>query len=147
MTTLLQRQFTVDVALPRAWEHLARIEAWPSWAAHIKRIELRPAGAPLGRESSGVIHLSRWLKPEFRMTEFDLPRNWKWASPFLWLTVIYDHQFEALDAAHTRLTWVIEAQGFGASVLGPLFARIYRRHLDRAIPRLVAEMNANPANE
>jgi hypothetical protein len=143
MTTLLERQFTVDVALPRAWDHLACIEAWPSWAAHIKKIDLSPAGE-LGPRSTGVIHLSRWLKPAFRMTEFNLPRNWKWASPFLWLTVHYDHRFEALDEAHTKLTWIIEAQGFGASVLGPLFARIYRRHLDRAIPRLIQEMNSNP---
>jgi hypothetical protein len=145
MITLLERQFTVNVALRPAWDHLACIEAWPSWAAHIKKIELRPPG-PLGPASSGVIHLSRWLKPEFRMTEFNLPQNWKWASPFLWLTVIYDHQFESLDAEHTKLTWVIEARGFAASLLGPLFARIYRRHLDRAIPRLVAEMNALSVN-
>src|SRR5262245_44658550 len=44
MVTLIQRAFVVDVPLLRAWEHLARVEQWPSWAAHIKRIDLRPPG-------------------------------------------------------------------------------------------------------
>ena len=74
MITLLKRQFIVNVALRSAWNHLARFEGWPSWAAHIKKIELQPPGA-LGPESSGVIHLSRWLKPKFQMTEFSLLQN------------------------------------------------------------------------
>ena len=86
------------------------------------------------------------MKPAFRMTEFNPPRNWKWVGPFLWATVIYDHQFEELDAEHTKLTWIVQAKGFGASVLGRLFAMIYRRHLDKAIPLLVAEMNASSAS-
>jgi hypothetical protein len=56
--------------------------------------------------------------------------------------VLYDHQFEALDAEHTRLIFIVQAKGFGASILGPIFARIYRRSLDQAIPRLIREMNA-----
>ena len=43
----------------------------------------------------------------------------------------------------TKLTWVIEARGFGKSVIGRLFAKIYTKNLDRAIPLLVEEMNAN----
>src|SRR5437588_5109313 len=145
MVTLIQREFTVGVPLQRAWDHLARLEQWPSWAPHIKRIELQPPGA-IGQQSTGVIHLTNGMKPVFRMTEFDPPRNWKWVGAFLWLTVIYDHRFEPLDADHTQLIWIIEAEGFGASILGRLFAWIYRRNLERAIPRLVAEMNGNSAS-
>lgn len=76
------------------------------------------------------------------MTEFDPPHNWKWNSPIRWLTVIYDHRFEALDADHTRLIFVVQAHGFGAGIIGPLFARVYRGNLEKAIPRLVREMNA-----
>jgi hypothetical protein len=136
---LLQREFVVSLPLPGAWDHLARVEQWPSWAAHIKRIELQPPGE-LGIESTGVIHLTNVLKPPFRVTEFNPPCNWKWVGPFLWANVVYDHQFEVVDAEHTRFIWTVEAQGFGAAVLGPLFARIYRRSLDRAIPRLIAEI-------
>jgi hypothetical protein len=62
--------------------------------------------------------------------------------------VIYDHRFEAIDAGHTRLIWVVEAIGFGASILGRLFAKIYRGHLEKAIPRLIVEMeNAGIRNQ
>lgn len=145
MVTLLQRKFVVDVPLPTAWEHLARVEQWPSWAPHIKRIELQPPGE-LGPGSTGVLHLINGMKPAFRVTEFNRPRDWTWVGSFLWLTVIYDHRFESLDEGHTRLTWIVQARGFGAGLLGRLFARIYRGHLDRAIPRLIAEMNASSAS-
>jgi hypothetical protein len=55
--------------------------------------------------------------------------------------VYYDHLFEELSSTQTRLIFVIEASGFGVSVLGRLFAKIYSRSLDRAIPLLVEEMN------
>ena len=145
MATLIEREFTVDVASQRAWDHLARIEQWPSWAPHIEKIELQPPGE-LRPDSTGVIHLTNGMKPQFRVTEFHPPRSWKWVGAFLWLTVLYDHRFEPLDAAHTKLIFIIEAKGFGASILGRLFAWIYRRNLERAIPRLVAEINANSAS-
>jgi hypothetical protein len=145
MVTLIQREFTVAIPPQRAWEHLARIEQWPSWAPHIKKIELHPPGE-LGPQSTGVLHLTNGIQPAFRVTEFNPPRNWTWVSPFLWMTLIYDHRFEALDAGHTRLIFVIEGQGWGASLIGRLFAKIYRRTLEKAIPLLVAEMNAGSAS-
>jgi hypothetical protein len=143
MVTLIQREFTVGIPSQSAWDHLARVEHWPSWAPHIKQIELQPPGE-LDQQSTGVIHLTNGMKPVFRVTEFNPPRNWKWVGTFLWLTVIYDHRFEPLDTEHTKLIWIIEAEGFGASILGRLFASIYRRNLERAIPRLIAEMNGTP---
>jgi hypothetical protein len=86
------------------------------------------------------------MKPVFRVTEFNRPRNWKWVGAFLWLTVIYDHQFEALDAGQTKLVFIVEARGFGASILGRPFAWIYRRNLEKAIPLLIREMEANPVS-
>jgi len=145
MVTLITREFTVEAGRAHAWEHLARIEQWPSWAPHIKRIEQRPPGQ-LGPQSTGVIYLAGGITSAFRMTEFNPPRNWKWAGPFLWITVHYDHWFEALDDSHTRLTWTVAAEGLGASVLGPLFAALYRRNLERAIPLLICEMNAYQAS-
>jgi len=35
----------------------------------------------------------------------------------------------------------VEGNGFGISVIGRLFAKVYARDLDKAIPALVAEMN------
>ena len=141
MLTLIRRSFVVETSLTQAWNHLAAIERWPTWAMHIKRIELKPAGQ-LTTESEGVIVLKNGIRSTFRMTEFHAPHRWKWAGPFLWLTVHYDHIFEAEGDSRTRLTWIVEAEGRGSSVVGRLLAMIYARNLKKAIPRLVAEMNA-----
>jgi hypothetical protein len=141
MVTLIHREFTVGVPSQAAWQHLARIEQWPSWARHIKRIELQPSGE-LRPQSTGVIQLTNGMKPVFRVTEFNPPRNWKWVGGFLWCAVIYDHRFEPLDTERTKLTFIVEAEGLGAGVLGRLFAWIYRRNLERAIPLLIAEIEA-----
>ena len=85
-------------------------------------------------------HLSNGIKSAFTMTEFNPHRNWKWVGGFLWLTVHYDHRFEALTPVRTRLTWSVEAKGFGVSVFGKLFAKIYNKNLNRAIPLLIEEM-------
>src|SRR5229473_870149 len=142
MITLLRREFTVELPLERAWQHLARVEQWPSWAKHIKQIEMRPPGE-LRPESTGLIHLTNGAKSGWTVTEFNPYRNWKWVSGFLWLTIHYDHRFEELNPTQTKLTWVIEANGFGKSVIGRLFGKIYSKSLDRAIPLLVEEMNAS----
>jgi hypothetical protein len=138
----LCREFTIDLPLEDAWQHLARAEQWPSWAKHIKQVDVQPPGE-LGPESAGRLHLGNGLKPVFKVTEFNPYRNWKWVGNFLWLTVHYDHHFEEVDSTRTRLTWVVEATGFGVSVLGRLFAKIYSKSLDRAIPCLIQEMNAS----
>jgi hypothetical protein len=151
MITLLRREFTVELPLQKAWQHLARVEQWPSWAKHIRQVELLPPDE-LGPGSTGRLHLNTVVKSgwpgsiaKFTVTEFSPSHNWKWVAGFLWLTCHYDHRFEELSPTQTRLTWVIEAQGFGKSVIGRLFARIYSKHLDRAIPLLVHEMNAGRA--
>ena len=140
MVTLVHREFTVNSPIDSAWRHLALVERWPSWAKHIKRIDLVPPGV-IGSTSKGVIHLSTGVKSAFTMAEFNPPRNWKWVGPFLWLTVHYDHVFEQLEPGRTKLTWIVEAEGAGASIAGRLFTLIYNRNLDRAIPLLIEEMS------
>ena len=54
---LVVREFTVDVALQDAWDHLARVENWTSWAKHIKRVSLEPPGA-LTDASAGTFRLA-----------------------------------------------------------------------------------------
>jgi hypothetical protein len=103
---------------------------------------VQPAGE-LGLGSTGRMVLTNGLKPAWNVTEFNPYRNWKWVGGFLWLTVHYDHRFEALSPTQTRITFLVEATGFGRSVLGRLFARVYSRIMDRAIALLVREMNAS----
>ena len=144
MTGLIRREFIVNTPLRQAWVHLSRIESWPSWAKHIRRVELVPAGT-LTAESEGRIHLRNGIRSTFRMVELNPDRNWKWAGQLLWLTIHYDHQFEAVDSRRTRLIWFVTADGAGESILGRLFTRIYERNLNTAIPALMAEMNASVA--
>jgi hypothetical protein len=142
MITLLRREFIVNRPVETAWQYLARIDKWPSWARHIKQIEMQPPGA-LGPKSTGLIHLRNGVKPAFTVTEFNPYRNWKWVGKFLWATVHYDHLFEEQNSTQTKFTWIVEASGFGVSVIGRLFGMIYKKDLDRAIPLLVAEINAS----
>lgn len=140
---LLERCFTVNVPLEKAWAHLERVEQWPSWARHIRRVELRPPGS-LGADSEGVIRLTNGIRSTFRMSELNVGRNWKWVGPFLWITVHYDHQFKRLSPEETEIRFVLDGEGFGVGVLGRLFASIYARNLDQAIPRLIRELEQKP---
>ena len=142
MITLLRREFTVELPLEKTWQHLARVEQWPSWARHIKQVEVQPPGE-LGPKSTGCMQLTNGLKPMWTVVEFNPYRNWQWVGGFLWLMVYYDHRFEELNPTQTKLTFVVEAKGFGVSVLGRLFAKVYRKDLDRAIALLIQEMNAS----
>jgi polyketide cyclase/dehydrase/lipid transport protein len=123
MVALIRREFIVDLPLERAWRHLARVEEWPSWARHIRRIEMQPPGE-LGPDSTGYMQLINGLKPVWKVTEFKPHRSWKWAGSFLWLTIEYDHLFEEVNPAQTKITFLVEATGFGASFLGRLFALV-----------------------
>lgn len=55
----------------------------------------------------------------------------------------YDHCFESLSSHQTKLRFVLEASGFGVVFFGQLFAKVYRRNLERAIPLLVSEIESN----
>jgi len=141
MLDLIRREFKVDVPLTSAWKHLAEVEKWPSWARHIKEVELNPKGE-LTLSTVGRFRLANGVKSDFKMVELNPLQNWKWVGVFLWLVVHYDHQFQKVHERCTKLTWIVSADGFGVSVLGRLFAAIYKRNLDKAIPLLISEMNA-----
>ncbi len=61
---LVVREFTVDVSVDRAWDHLARVEQWTSWAKHIKRVTLEPSG-PLTESSAGAFRLAGGARSSF----------------------------------------------------------------------------------
>jgi hypothetical protein len=39
MVTLIVREFIIDAPVRAAWDHLAHLEQWPSWARNITRID------------------------------------------------------------------------------------------------------------
>jgi hypothetical protein len=138
---LVRRAFVVEAPLQQAWDHLAMVEAWPSWAGHIKRVTLRPPG-PLTASSAGAFRLAGGARSTFRMEDYEPPTRWRWVGRFLTVDVHYDHRFDAVDDDHTRLTWTVTADGFGEGVLGRPFGALYARNLDKAIPRLQAEFQS-----
>ena len=141
MIRLIERRFPVQAPVERAWRHLEQAERWPTWAGHIRRIDLDAPG-PLRPDTSGAIVLTNGIRSTFRMEELNPGANWKWAGPFLWLTVHYDHRFTARGPAETEIAFILDAEGFGVGVFGRLFAAIYARSLDRAIPHLVREIES-----
>lgn len=83
MKLSIRREFVVDAPLKRAWDHLARVEAWPSWAKHIRSVRIEPPGE-LSPSTMGVFQLanplrSGWpgIKARFAMTEFAPKSRWK----------------------------------------------------------------------
>ncbi|HSS19917.1 MAG TPA: SRPBCC family protein [Pyrinomonadaceae bacterium] len=139
MRRLLERRFVVRCSRENAWAYLANPEQWPSWARHIRRIDLKPAG-PLGPSSTGLLWLTNGIRSRFEVEEFHPERSWKWVGSFLWLTVHYDHQFRRLGPEETEIAFVLDAEGFAVWQIGRMFAASYRRNLDRAIPALIREL-------
>jgi carbon monoxide dehydrogenase subunit G len=129
---------TFEVALPpeMAWSRLAEVERWPEWAPHITAVELSPPG-DLGPESSGALHIRRLGRTTFGMTAWEPPQRWEWTGAMAGMSVVYDHQF-ARARGGTRLTWTVELVGALTPIVKPVFARVYGRNVDRAIPCLQA---------
>jgi Polyketide cyclase / dehydrase and lipid transport len=141
MPTVINRAFVVDVPLEIAWRHLARVESWPSWAKHIKAVELTPPG-DIGPQSRGMLRLRNGLTTRFQMQDFAPCDHWTWIGRVLWLTLSYYHTFGALSSHQTQVTFLVTVEGWGVPLFGPLFAGVYNRYLDSAIPHLIAELNA-----
>jgi hypothetical protein len=72
--------------------------------------------------------------------ELEPQQSWRWSGPFLWLTVRYDHRFEAVGDGEVEIRFAVDGEGAGIAVFGRLFAIVYARDLDKAIPRLVREL-------
>ncbi len=144
MRELVRREFRVDVPLQQAWDRLTDVEAWTSWAKHIKRVTIEPPG-PLTDHSAGSFRLTGGARSTFRMEDYDPPTRWQWVGRFLAVAVHYDHRFEPVDEGRTRLVWTVTADGPGEGLLGRVFGAIYARNLDKAIPNLQRELRATSA--
>jgi len=138
MNQLLTRSFIVTASPDVTWSTLTDAQTWPTWARHIRRIELTPAGA-VDATTSAVIVLANRTKARVSVSAFEPGRRFRWDGRFLWLGLGYDHVVEPADGG-SRVTFVVEGAGAGVGSIGRLFARIYARNLDRAIPNLQAQL-------
>ncbi len=139
MKRLIDESFELAVPLNTAWDHLAQIEKWPSWAKHIGSVVRSPPG-PLSAGSEGKINLSNGIATTFKMTQFEPMRHWKWRGSLLGAQLDYDHVFTAIAPKRTRVQFTVDGSGWQVAIVGAMFAAIYRRNLRRAIPRLIAEI-------
>jgi hypothetical protein len=139
MKRVVDRTFTVRAPLAAAWEHLRRVERWPSWAKHIRHAAVEPPGL-LGPASRGTFKLSNGMRTTFQMVEFHPQESWKWIGTFLGAAIHYDHVFEPVAPGETRIRFTVDSTGGLTPLVGGIFGWIYRRNLDRAIPRLTAEI-------
>ena len=137
MKRLLERTFGVEAAAERAWAELVAAEQWPKWAQHLRSVQVTPPG-PVGPTSSATLRLKNRTKASVRVTEFEDGRRFRWEGSFLWMGLGYDHLVTTDEVGRVSLTFTVDAAGLGVNMIGPLFAGIYARQLDRAIPRLQA---------
>ncbi|HEV7199906.1 MAG TPA: SRPBCC family protein [Candidatus Limnocylindria bacterium] len=137
---LLRREFSVEQPLPEAWRALAEVSAWPGWAPHLRRVQVEPAG-PIGPNSTGSLSFRPLGRSQFRVSSYAEGAGWEWVGKVLWLTIRYDHRF-AQDGSRTRMTWTVSEDGDRRSLLGRLFASVYGRLVDRAIPRLQEQLKS-----
>ncbi len=138
---IVEKSFIVRAPLEVAWNHLARVEEWPSWAKHIRSAEQSPPGA-LSLHSRATLRLTNGVRTTFQMIEFDPPRHWKWTGSFLGSRVLYDHIFSQNEPRRTTIRFTVDVAGGLGSLLSGIFGRIYRRNLERAVPLLVREIEA-----
>ena len=146
MSTYLDRTFVVPLSQPVAWDHLARVAEWPTWAHHIRQIDVDPPG-DLGPGTRGEIHLRVGPTTTFRMVSFDPPHGWAWEGRLVMLTIHYDHRFEAVADGTTRIKFLVNVSGPLSALTGPIFAKVYARYLDRAIPELIRQLGSRIARE
>jgi hypothetical protein len=138
---VVDTSFVVRAPLEVAWNHLARVENWPSWAKHIRRVEKSPPG-PLSRDTCATLRLANGIKTTFRMIEFEPQRHWKWAGPFLGSQVLYDHIFTSDAPGQTTIRFTVDAAGGPGALFLGIFGWIYRKNLNRAVPLLIQEIEA-----
>jgi hypothetical protein len=143
MKRLLQRTFAVEAAAERAWAELVAAERWPRWARHLASVQVTPPG-PVGPGSCATLRLTNRTRAKVRVTEFQDGRRFRWEGWFLWLALGYDHLVTTDDTGRVRITFTVDGAGVGVGTIGRLFASIYARSLDRAIPRLQALLRPDP---
>jgi uncharacterized membrane protein len=143
---VVDKSFVVRAPLEVAWNQIAQIEAWPSWAKHIRSVVKSPAG-PLSQDTHGTLQLANGVRSTFRMVEFEPPRHWKWAGSFLGSQILYDHIFSEDKQDQTTIRFTVDVGGGPAVLIRGIFGWIYRRNLDRAVPLLVQEIERAAASK
>ena len=129
----VKRVFEVDAPLEEAWQRLAEVERWPEWAPHITSVTVSPPGE-LGPHQAVPCRSSGWAQhlPHVGLgaaSALGVGRRAAWGPHLLRPSVRVVGPGSDTAGMVGRAPWPWRA-------VRPVFARIYGRNLDRAIPRL-----------
>ncbi len=141
MKRLIDESFEAAAPPSLVWDHLAQVDSWPTWARHIKSVVKTPSG-PLSIDTQATLRLTNGMTSTFKMIEFAPPLHWKWSGSLLGAQIFYDHVFSEVAPSRTRVRFTVDGSGWQVAILGTVFASIYQRNLRRAIPLLIAEIEA-----
>jgi uncharacterized membrane protein len=138
---VVDKSFIVRAPLEVAWNHVAEVEKWPSWAKHIRSVMKSPAG-PLSLDSRATLRLTNGVRATFQMIEFDPPRHWKWAGSFLGSRILYDHIFSQDEPGQTTIRFTVDVSGGPGALFRGIFVQLYLKNLERAVPLRAQEIEA-----
>lgn len=144
MREVLREEVTVDRPDTVAWDHLAALEKWPTWAGHIRRMDPSPPGN-LTDSTSVVLHMSNGVRTTMTVTEYEPPRRWVWEGRSFGTLIRFEHRFEPLEDGRTRIWFLAWMGGPLATPGGWWFGRMMRRYFKSAFPKLKAEIEARAA--
>jgi len=139
MREVVREQVIVDRPDEVAWNHLAALERWPTWAGHIRRMDPTPPGA-LTASTSVILFMRRGPRTTMTVTEYEPPRRWVWEGRSLRTVTRFEHRFERLGDASTRIWFLAWMGGPFARLGGWWFGRMMKRYLAIALPKLKAEI-------
>ena len=123
MKRLIDESFEVAEPESLAWDHLAQVENWPTWAK-IKSVVRTPAG-PLSIDTQATVPLTNGMTSKFRMIEFAPPRHWKWRGSLLGAQIYYDYVFSEVATGQSGVRFTVDSSGWQVAIFG----RNLRKHL------------------
>ncbi len=138
MREVVREQVMVDRPPQAAWDHLARLAAWPSWAGHILAMDADPPGR-LTAHTEVVLHMRAGPRARMVVTDHDPPRSWVWEGDSPGVTTVFEHRFEQVGGG-TRIWFLAWMDGPLAPIVGTVFGAVMHRNLARALPRLKVEI-------
>ena len=141
MKRVVDKCFVVRAPLEVAWNHVAEVEKWPTWARHIRSVRKVPPG-PLSPSSRGTLRLANGITTTFEIIEFERLQHWKWAGRLFGSQILYDHIFSQLEPGQTAIRFTVDITGALGVLIGGIFGRVYRKNLERAVPLLVGQLEA-----
>jgi uncharacterized membrane protein len=123
-----ERSVHIDVAPEVVWRVWADVERWPEWTASMRKITRLEEG-PLALDSSARVQANAPPTADWRVTEFEDGRFFKWEAQMTGAHAVGTHLVEA-EGAGTKATMTFALEGgLLVTLLSPVFAAMARRNL------------------